>query len=268
MADLLRRSLAPLTEAAWEEIDERATAVLESQLTARRVVDFEGPHGWQFAAVNLGRLEASDQPAPGDVPWGRRLVMALVETRVPFTLDQMEMDSIARGAKDADLDSLEDAARRSAIFEESAVYNGFGPGGIEGIVAQAAHQPIPLPGNTREFPEAVARGIEAITLAGIEGPFELILGVDAWAGLMQSGAGGYPPQRIISRMIDGDPRLSPALKGGLLLSAAEGNFELTIGQDFSVGYAWHDRDSIELYLTESLAFRVLEPNAAVQLKPA
>jgi uncharacterized linocin/CFP29 family protein len=58
------------------------------------------------------------------------------------------------------------------------------------------------------------------------------------------------------------------LEGGLLISAAEGNFELTVGQDFSVGYASHDRDQVELYLTESFTFRVLEPKGCVRLSPS
>ena len=187
------------------------------------------------AAVNLGRLETATEPNSQQVSWGKRLVLPLVESRVPFQIDQMELDGVARGAKDVDLDPLEDAARRVAIFEESAVYNGFEPAGIEGIIPASANQPLDLPKDTREFPEAVARAIETMTLAGIEGPFVLVLGTEAWACLMQSGSGGYPPQRIIRNLIDGDPRRSPAIEGGLLVSAASGNFELTIGQDFSVG---------------------------------
>jgi uncharacterized linocin/CFP29 family protein len=267
MVDLLKRSLAPLTEKAWEEIDATAARVLKSQLTARRIVDFDGPHGWDFAAVNLGRLEMAKEPTPQDVPWGKRLVLPLVETRVPCQLDQMELDSLARGAKDADLEPLEDAARRIALFEESAVYKGFESAGIKGIIPASAHQPINLPKNTREFPETVARAIETMTQAGIEGPFVLVLGTDAWAGLMQSGSGGYPPQRIIRNLIDGDPRRSPAIEGGLLVSAAAGNFELAVGQDFSVGYASHDRNKVELYLAETFTFRVLEPKASVRLNP-
>ncbi len=268
MVDLLRRSLAPLAEPAWEEIDDTASRVLKSQLTARRIIELDGPHGWDLAAVNRGRLETAKQPGPNDVPWGRRVVQPLVEIRLPFHLDQMEMDNIARGAKDADLDALEDAARRAAYFEESAVFNGFEPGGIAGILPECVGPSIALPGNTREFPGVVARAVEAMTLAGIGGPFALVLGREAWSGLMESGSGGYPPQRIIRQLIDGEPRMSPALEGGLVISAAEGNFELTVGQDFSIGYASHDRDKVELYLAESFTFRVLEPKAAVRLTPA
>jgi uncharacterized linocin/CFP29 family protein len=38
-----------------------------------------------------------------------------------------------------------------------------------------------------------------------------------------------------------------------------------VGQDLAIGYAHHDKDQVELYLTESLTFRVLEPAAAVAL---
>jgi uncharacterized linocin/CFP29 family protein len=267
MVDLLRRSLAPLTDQTWEDIDAAAARALKSQLTARAIVDFDGPRGWDFAAVNVGRLATSEEPGPQQIPWGRRLVLPLIETRVPFHLDQMELDSIARGAKDANLDPLEDAARRIAVFEESAIYNGFPPGGIEGIISQSVHPPIPLPKNTREFPEAVAQAVQAMTRAGIDGPFVLVLGAEAWTGLMQSGAGGYPPQRVIGELTEGEPRMSPAIQGGLLLSAAKGHFELTVGQDFSIGYASHDRHQVELYLTESFIFRILEPKASVRLQP-
>ncbi|MBN2295637.1 MAG: encapsulin, partial [Pirellulales bacterium] len=209
----------------------------------------------------------SEESGSADVPWGTRLVLPLLETRVTFQLDQMELDSIARGAKDADLAALEDAARRVALFEESAIYNGFEPARVEGILQQKAHQPISLPKNTQDFPAVVAQALESMRLAGIEGPFVLVLGSEAWAGLMQSGSGGYPPQRIISELMQCDLQMSPAIKGGVLISKAKGNFELTIGQDFSIGYVGHGRNKVELYLSESFTFRVLEPKGCVSLSP-
>ncbi|HPC23846.1 MAG TPA: family 1 encapsulin nanocompartment shell protein, partial [Phycisphaerae bacterium] len=64
----------------------------------------------------------------------------------------------------------------------------------------------------------------------------------------------------------GDILWSPALDGGLLLSKRGGDFEMTVGQDIVIGYAHHDRYKVELYLTESFTFRVLEPLAAVALR--
>jgi uncharacterized linocin/CFP29 family protein len=52
------------------------------------------------------------------------------------------------------------------------------------------------------------------------------------------------------------------------MSTRGGDYELTVGQDLAVGYAVHDRTEVELYLTESFAFRVLEEKAAVFLRRA
>jgi uncharacterized linocin/CFP29 family protein len=60
---------------------------------------------------------------------------------------------------------------------------------------------------------------------------------------------------------------APALKeGAVLLSTRGGDYELTVGQDLSIGYASHDRTTVELYLTESFTFRVLEDKAAILLR--
>ncbi|WP_437855915.1 encapsulin [Sorangium sp. So ce363] len=59
---------------------------------------------------------------------------------------------------------------------------------------------------------------------------------------------------------------APALEGGVLLSTRGSDFELTVGEDLSIGYDRHDKDIIELFLTESFTFRVLEPAAAVALR--
>ena len=55
--DLLKRDLAPITPDALAAVDAEATRVLKLNLAGRRLVDFKGPHGWQLAAVNTGRLD-------------------------------------------------------------------------------------------------------------------------------------------------------------------------------------------------------------------
>jgi uncharacterized linocin/CFP29 family protein len=50
-----------------------------------------------------------------------------------------------------------------------------------------------------------------------------------------------------------------------VLSQRGGDFELTIGQDFSIGYLSSDATSVSLYLEESLSFRINTPGAAVHL---
>ena len=55
--DLLKRELAPVLPAAFAAVDAEAARVLKLNLAGRRIVDFRGPHGWELAAVNTGRLD-------------------------------------------------------------------------------------------------------------------------------------------------------------------------------------------------------------------
>jgi len=53
------------------------------------------------------------------------------------------------------------------------------------------------------------------------------------------------------------------VNGALLIADREGDTELTIGLDFSVGYHGHDSKTVEMFLTESLTFRVITPEAMI-----
>lgn len=265
MTDILRRELAPIAGAAWAEIDEEAQKRLRTHLSARFVVDFSGPHGWELASVNLGRLEIEKKPA-GEVTWGQRRILPLVEIRVPFKLKQLELDNVLRGSKDAGLDALAEAARSAARFENNLVFNGFKAGGIKGICEQAGHKPLTLPKSPEDIPETIAKAKLALEQVGVEGPYALVLGTEAYTSLTRSTKIGFPIYRVVNELVDGNLTWSPEVEGGLLLSKRGGDFELTVGQDLSIGYASHNRDEVELYFTESLAFRVLDPDAAILLQ--
>ena len=58
---------------------------------------------------------------------------------------------------------------------------------------------------------------------------------------------------------------APGVQGAVLLSERGGDFRLQVGQDLSIGYTGHDAETVQLYLEETLAFRVVEPDAAVAL---
>ncbi|MBN2289023.1 MAG: bacteriocin family protein [Candidatus Glassbacteria bacterium] len=266
MSDILRRSLAPLTEAAWKEIDRTASNILKASLTGRKLVDCDGPHGLELGAVNLGRLAIPEKHKRAGVSWGVREVLPLVELRVPFQLDQMELDSISRGSKDVDLGPLEKAARAVVDFEESAIYKGFPEARVQGILKAAKHAPLKIPAAREDCPKAVAEGIKLLSEAGIEGPYALVLCLECYHELIAT-AKGYPTFRVAERLVEGGIFYSSALKGGVLLSVRGGDFELTLGQDISIGFSGCTADKVELYFAESFTFRVLEPLAAVELKP-
>lgn len=272
--DLLKRELAPILPAAWELIDHEATRVLKLHLAGRKLVDFRGPFGWEFAAVNTGRLRLLDQePAPkvghepsSEIRAGLRLVQPLVEIRAPIRLDLAELDAVGRGMVDPDLEEVVRAAERVARFEDGAVFNGLAAAGIEGILGLAPHRPVSVPA-PEAWPRAVVEAKEVLRAAGVDGPYALALGPKAYDEVAAASEDGYPLRKRIERqIIDGPIVWAPALEGGVLLSTRGGDFELTVGEDLSIGYERQEKNIVELFLTESFTFRVLDRSAAVVLQ--
>lgn len=266
MTDILRRDMAPIVDEAWQEIELLSSRIMKGNLSGRKLVDFCGPHGWQFGAVNLGRLEVGTGEAIEGVAWGMHKVLPLVEIRVPFTLQIWELDDVVRGAKNPDLGALRDAARKVATFEETAIYRGFGGAGIRGMLESSSHAPVALSPDRSRFTESLELALLAIQEAEVGGPYALVLGTEPYKWLMVGDPNAYPLNRRIQAMFSGGIHWSPVLEGGAVLSLRGGDFEMTVGQDLSIGYKMHTAREVELYFAESFTFRVLEPAAAIELK--
>ena len=80
----LFRELAPVSDAAWGEIEIEAKRALENFLAARRLVDFTGPHGWTYSASTLGSVEAVKKAPADGVEASLRNVQPVVELKAPF----------------------------------------------------------------------------------------------------------------------------------------------------------------------------------------
>ena len=264
--DHLYRSLAPITDAAWREIDEEAERTLKRTLAGRRLVDFIGPLGWEHSAVNRGRFKPLSDPSPG-VHAKLREVQPVVEIRVPITLERSELEAIERGARDADLAPVIKAARAAALTEDHTIFEGMRAAGIAGILEQGAPQQLALSDDYEKYPRVVASALTWLRNQGIEGPYTIALGPRCYQGLTETtNKGGYPVLDLVTRQLDGRIIWAPAIDGAVVLSTRGGDFELTVGQDFSIGYLSHDAERVELYLEERIAFSVLTPEAAVPLR--
>ena len=262
----LHRELAPISDAAWAEIEEEATRTLKRHLAARRVVDMVGPSGLGLSAVGTGHVEPITPPDEG-VQSVTREVKTLVELRVPFQLSRNAIDDVERGALDSDWSPVKEAMRKIAFAEDRAVFDGYAAAGIEGIRAAASNPAVPLPASVKRYSDAVARAVGQLRLAGVEGPYALVLGANAYTAASGGSDDGYPILHHIERVVDGGIVWAPAIAGGLVLSLRGGDFELTVGQDFSIGYLGHSATTVDLYVQESLTFRTLTTEAAVALTP-
>src|ERR1700742_4993694 len=263
----LLRGHAPLTDSNWKLLDEEAVERLEGPLAARRLIDFVGPKGWEHSATNLGRTEPveSTEETVGAL---RRRVLPLVEVRVDFTVTRAEMRDDDRGAVDVDLESLDNAAHQIAVAENSAIFNGWAKAGIQGVVDASPFEPEPLGASADGYPRSVARAIEALREAGVEGPYGLALGPDEYIKVIETAEhGGYPLFDHLARILGGPIVWSAGLSGAIAMSLRGGDFLLESGQDLSIGYDHHDAEAVTFYLEESFSFVVATPEAAAPLTP-
>jgi uncharacterized linocin/CFP29 family protein len=261
----LHRELAPISEAAWTQIEEEASRTLKRYLAARRVVDVRDPGGTALAAVGTGHLR--DIAAPGDGIIARqREVKPLVELRVPFELDRHAIDDVERGSNDSDWQPLKDAARLIAFAEDRAIFEGYAAAGIQGIRQGTSNPIITLPTDVSDYPRAIAGALTQLRLVGVNGPYSVLLGADAYTALSAADDNGYPVLDHI-KLLNEDIIWAPAIAGAIVLTKRGGDFDLHIGQDISIGYLGHGDTSVRLYLQETFTFLMLTAEAAVALAP-
>lgn len=266
MTNHLLRGHAPLTDATWALLDAEASARLPVALGARKLVDFSGPHGWEYSATNLGRVTGVVAAAEESVTARSRKVLPLVEVRADFTLQRDELDDADRGAEDVDLGPLDEAAVRAARVENSAVFNGWDAAGITGIVAASPHRPLVHEGAPQDYDDVVTQAIAALKRSGVDGPYALALGPTQWTSVIEANeGGGYPLIRHLRDILGGPVEWVPGLDGVVVLSLRGGDFVLEVGQDLAIGYSSHDARGVNLYLEESFSFRVNTPEAAIQV---
>lgn len=266
MSHLLRRH-APITDEAWKEIDSEARERLTPALAARKLVDFEGPLGWEHSATNLGRIVHLDAEPVEGVEALQRRVLPLVELRAPFTVSRDELRDLDRGAPDVDFEALDAAATRIAVAENLAVFHGLASAAIEGIATASSHPPIELGDDAFDrYPTHVAKAVEMLLSAGIEGPYGLALSPDAYTGVIETTErGGYPLLDHLKKIVAGPLVWAPGVTGAVVVSLRGGDFLLQSGQDLSVGYDHHTAENVHFYIEESFSFRVATPEAAVAL---
>ena len=259
----LHRELAPVSAAAWEDLEAEARRTFTEHVAGRRVVDVAGPAGLTLSAVGTGHVHDVDSPEQGVRAW-RRDVAAVVELRVPFTVSRQAVDDVARGAKDADWQPVKDAAKKLAFTEDRVIADGMAAAGISGIRAQAPTT-IALPSTATGYPTAVAQAMSALRLAGVNGDYALLLPADLYTVLDETTEHGYPIRQHVARVLGTGGQIiwAPALSSALLVSTRGGDYELHLGQDVSIGYSSHDATSVELYVEESLTFLVHTAEAAV-----
>ncbi len=260
----LYRELAPVSAAAWASMEEEARRTFTLHLAGRRVAEVTGPGAGAASAVGTGHRSDVKPPAPGVLAW-TRTAQPVIELRVPFAVSRQAVDDVERGAKDPDWRPIKDAARTMAFAEDRAVLEGYPAAGIVGIREASANPGLTVPSDARQYPDVVSQALSSLRLAGVGGPYALLLSADAYTAVSETSDHGYPVRDHLSRLIDGQIIWAPAIDGAIVLTTRGGDFEMFLAQDLSIGYTSHDADTVHLYFTQALTFLVHTAEAAVPL---
>src|SRR6202012_1346093 len=226
----LHRELAPISAAAWAEIEEETTRTLKRYLAGRRVVDVPTAAGIDFSGVGTGHLLTINAPADGILA-RQREVKPLVELRVPFELSRQGIDDVDRGANDSDWQPAKDAARQIAFAEDAAIFEGYTAAGIGGIRQETSNPIMPLPADVSQYPDAIAQSLSQLRLVGVNGPYSVLLGADAYTALAETSDNGYPVLEHVKKLVKDEIIWAPAINGAFVLTTRGGDFDLHIGQD-------------------------------------
>jgi uncharacterized linocin/CFP29 family protein len=262
----LYRDLAPITEVAWAEIELEASRTFKRHIAGRRVVDVSEPGGPVTAAVSTGHLLDVSPPGAG-VLAHLRDARPLVRLRVPFTVSRSAIDDVERGAQDSDWDPVKDAAKKLAFVEDRAIFEGYEAAAIEGIRKYSSNPGLALPDDARESPDVISQALSELRLAGVDGPYSVLLSADVYTKVSETTAHGYPIREHLNRLVDGEIIWAPAIDGAFVLSTRGGDFDLQLGTDVSIGYLSHDAETVQLYLQETMTFLCYTAEASVALTP-
>ena len=258
--NILKKDLAPITEKAWNEIEEQSDRVVQEYLTSRRLADISGPHGIEFGAISTGKLKIPSNQSKEGVQIGIREVVPLLEVRKSFSLDLWELDNASRNADDIELKPLEKAAKQIASFEDLCFYYGFDNSIATGLINVMEDKQVKVKVTPVDFLRTVAEEISVLQQKAVEGPYSIVLPDAVWAKLV-SLSSAYPFRLLLEDLIGGKIFTHHTNKEIFLLSQRGGDFELHLGQDISLGYEGSDKKKVNLFYSESFNYQFHNPEA-------
>lgn len=261
----LHRELAPISDAAWAQIEDEVARTFKRYLAGRRAVDVKPAAGASVSSVGTGHVRSIRGPRDG-VQVRQRDVRALIEVRASFELSREAIDDVERGAKDSDWQPAKNAARQIAFAEDAAVFEGYPDANIVGIRQGTSNPKMPLPSDVLQYPDAIAQGLSQLRMVGVNGPYAVLLGAEAYTALSETSDHGYPVLEHVKRLVKDKIIWAPAIEGAFVLTTRGGDFELHLGQDLSIGYLSHTDTSVRLYLQETFTFLLQTAEASVVLQ--
>ncbi|HEY3909870.1 MAG TPA: family 1 encapsulin nanocompartment shell protein [Stellaceae bacterium] len=262
--DYFNRELAAFPLTLWSAIDEAAVRAARERLTARRFLDVEGPFGVGLTAIEVGDDEYRQaQPTEAAAVISRTVSVPML--RRSFRLSIRRIAAHVEYGQAVNLSPVADAAEAVADAEERMVYSGQPDFGLPGLLAVTERQHVDG-GAWSALDRALQDTLAAATKLderGFRGPYSLVLAPALYNALFRLYPGTDVLQLEHLRRLCTGGIYKASIEGGVLIDPRVG--VLVVGQDLRSGYVGQDGTHYQLYVSESLALRIDEPNAICTL---
>jgi len=261
----LGRDDSPFGEQVWSMLDSAVVGAARSRLTARRLLDVEGPYGFSLKSIPLD-----------DVPVGKGEVSMLAARTLPvpvlevgFLLGARDLSAFEETGFPINAKAIVDAANAVADAEDALILQGNKSLGIEGLLTASGSQSVKL-SPWAELGAAAEDLIKAVTTldkAGFHGPYILGLAPELYNLLLRRYQQGNQTELSHVETIVGGRVLkaSSIAKGGVLMADGKHFASIVIGQDLTAGFIGPNGPNYEFKVTESIVPRITVPQAVCVL---
>ena len=263
--EILNRTNAPFSSGVWSVIDDTMSEFLSKRLSLRGVVDFKDQYTYETDAVSTKQLKTiSDKKG---LCISTREPIKMVEIKKSFKLSNDVLEQIKRGIEEFEDGELANAANEFAAVENNMILEGLKEAGFSGIANDPEVKSIDVK-STKDILSSVAKSLGIFNKDFVDGGFKLVLSSTTMAKLYTEFFDGISVKTKLDDILGsgaivvnediGDDR-------AMLVSQRGGDFEFYSGLDLSVGFEKADKDSVELFLIQTCALRILSPEAAIVL---
>ena len=261
----LNREEAPISQEIWNALDTTMIELLAKRLKIRSVVDFKAGLGFETDAVPTGKLKSLSKKEGVSVSVREPVLMT--EIRHDFSFSKANLEDLKRDIEDLDDSELRAAANAFAGVENSLILNGLKEAKTKGLWDSLSHKPLKAKG-ARELMAAVARSLGAFNEEFVDGPFKLVVSDATFSLLVTESEGGETMKKKIENILGaGSIVISNAVGDdkALVISQRGGDFLFYSGLDVALGYDSEEKEKLNFFLIESCAFRIIAPEAAIQI---
>jgi len=253
--------IAPFGPELWKAIEEAAVSSARSMLSARRILNVEGPHGLGLTVVETGNEES----LPSRDEDGAKTVISRLSPvpfiYQPFVLSTRLIAATTEMHQPLNMKPVEDAAQAVAVREEELVYSGHPDQQLPGLLTvkgRNTHTGGDWTNLDRVLDDLIA-AINILDAKGYRGPYGLALAPAFYNNLFRNYPGSELLQirhieRLCTRGI-----VKAAIAGGVVVAPDVG--PIVLGQDLQVTYVDPGPAHYNFVVSESLALKIDAPDA-------